>query len=264
MTGLSINRSVRRQGLALFVALSVVSPLVFGEESPVPQPASPTAAAPSETPATFYLTWEILFAAYPDKLAIPGGPEYAGSSLLPFGSRDKAIAEAKANAQKSPLKAFVLTYDQEERIQTMLLSGVGRVIRLRGVALVDRTPENALRLINTVYPRTAGAALETLLKSPMFATTVPRMKEILRQDRPHGVSLPVLVAAVSAQEGKAASEDLKKWAKYHADDQVRYQAYLGLISIGELDFVETTLPSEKNPTTRLRAEEHVRKARLAS
>lgn len=264
MTGLSINRAVRRHGLALFVALSSVSPLVSGDESPAPQPAAPTAATPSEAPATFHATWETLFAAYPDKLAIPEGPEYAGSSLLPFGSRDKAIAEAKANAQKSPLKAFVMTYDQEERIQTMLLSGVGRVIRLRGVALVDRTPDNALRLINAVYPRTAGSALETLLKSPLFATTVPRMKEILRQDRPHGVSLPVLVAAVSAQEGKAASEDLKKWAKYHADDQVRYQAYLDLISIGELDFVEATLPLEKVPTTRMRAEERVRKARLAS
>lgn len=264
MTGLSIIRVVRRHGFALFVALSAVSPLVSGDESPSPQPASPAAVAPSEAPATFYATWETLFAAYPDKLAIPEGPEYSGSSLLPFGSRDKAIAEAKANAQKSPLKAFVMTYDQEERIQTMLLSGVGRVIRLRGVVLVDRTPENALRLINTVYPRSAGSALETLLKSPLFATTVPRMKEVLRQDRPHGVSLPILVGAVSAQEGKAASEDLKKWAKYHTDDQVRYQAYLGLISIGELDFVETTLPSEKVPTTRMRAEERVRQARLAS
>lgn len=94
----------------------------------------------ADAPAKFHSSYSTLIEAANDKIPVEQGPEFVGSSMLPFGSRNKAIDEAKANAQKSPYKVFVLTYDREEQHQSGLFSGLARIIKLRGEELEKKRP----------------------------------------------------------------------------------------------------------------------------
>lgn len=253
---------------ALTAVVTLMTPSIGAAQDAKPEVAAEAPkGAEAEAPAKFYSSYSTLIDAANGKLPVEQGPEFAGSSMLPFGSRNKAIDEAKANALQSSYKLFVLTYDREERQQTALIAGIARIVKLRGVELVDKTPDNVMKLLEKNAPKPIHGLLLTTLKQPEFAALTPRLKEFVREDRNEtrgGFSMGLVVQALVAQEGKALIEDLKKWSKYHRSSNVRLDSSVGLIQLGEVAFVEEGLKSEQDKSMKFMLEEMVRKARMGA
>jgi hypothetical protein len=249
--------------LATFIAVAPTTASAQEAAASVPD----SAKAPSgNAAAKFYSNYDTLIKAFPGVLPIEHAEEYVGTSLLPFGSRDKAIKEAKENALKSTYLVFILVYDREERTQG-LVSGISRVIKLRGVELIDKTPENVLKQIERPTVPEVRGLLTAALKEPEFAPHVVKLKALVQQDHdslPSRISMGSIVQAIVALEGKESLPNLKKWAKYHRGPSVRLASLISLIDLGELTFVEETIKDEQDRMTKYQIEEKLRKLRLGS
>lgn len=147
----------------------------------------------------------------------------------------------------------------------MLGSGIGRVIKIRGVTLADAAPDNVFALLERSVPSQATSTLSKQLAGAAFTAHTPKLKEIVRRVKhglASGVSLGVLVQAIAQHEGKVATDDLKKWSKYHSDESVRATSLTTLISFGELDFVEEQLKAEQDKMITYSVGEKLNRARL--
>lgn len=256
-------KSNRLSFLCTAIAAVVISgaPLVSGA-----QEAAPAQAASQEEPK-FYLSYSALVKDAKGLLPIEQGPEFEGSSLLPFGSRDKAIAEAKEKARKSDFKIFVLTHDAEER-QTRLITGIYRVVRMRGVALLEPTPENIVQLLERgIISNTLSGLLIDTLQQPKYTVLIPQLKAMVRADTDttgSGFPIQMIVRSLASLDGKNLVNDFKTWAKYHRISAVRLESLYALIQLGELDHVENAMATETDKSLKFMVDERLRKARMGA
>lgn len=246
---------------AIAVALISGIPVTSGA-----QEAAPPQATRQEEPK-FYLSYSALVKDADGFLPIEQGPEFEGSSLLPFGSRDKAIAEAKDKARKSDFKLFVLTHDVEER-QSRLITGIYRVVKLRGVVLLEPTPDNIIKLLeNGRISNALSELLSKTLQQPKYAALIPQLKAMVRADidtTRSGFPVQMIVRSLAAIDGKNLIGEFKAWAKYHRISAVRLESFYALIQQGELDHVENALATEADVSLKFMVDERLRKARLGA
>lgn len=195
------------------------------------------------------------------------GEQYSGSSLLPFGSRASALAEAKEKADGSRFKDFLITRDGEKTMTTFLISGIHHVITIRAISFVEASPENVSKIVieNRVTADLAPQ-LVAFIEGAEYEKYVSQFKDVIKSgaDKGDGFLLPALVSVVAKSEGKDAVEDLKKWSKYHKGLGVRGNSYQALLDLGEVDYVEEIIKGEKNADTRNKVEDKIRKIRISS
>lgn len=248
----------------LYAAIAVA--LISGASTPSKaQEVAPTPAMTHEAPR-FYPSYSALIKEANGFLPIEQGPEFAGSSLLPFGSRDKAVAEAKEKALKSDFKTFVITHDQVEK-RPDLMMGVHR-IKMRGVVLLDPTPDNVILLLeNGKISNALSELLSKTLQQPKYAALVPQLKAMVRADidaTRSGFPVQMIVRSLAAIDGKNLIGDFKTWAKYHRISAVRLESFYALIQQGELDHVENAMATEADISLKFMVDERLRKARLGA
>lgn len=246
--------------LGLLVTLTLPM-LGFAEEAKKDEAPSQAASAPR-----FFSSYEKLLEATKGTLPLLERGEYVGQSLLPFGSRNRAIQEAKENALKSNFSVFVLVHDREEKATTGIATGIYHVIKLRPITLLPQTPENLLSILDRpwVIPDQLKDFYGKLLSQPESAFLLAKEREWIKADSTYAGPLPIhfAVRAVIALEGKAAVGDLKKWARYHSSERVRSAAYKGLLDFGENEFVEEAIKSESDRGLKNSVEDSLRKSRL--
>lgn len=260
---LAVGTQNKLFALVVTSTLLAVQPVV-ADEAPVSAPTAPVA---EELAVKVFPNMGALIKSNPGKLPLVRGSEYEGTSLLPFGSRDRAMQEAKDNAKKSGYKTFVVTYDRQERMTKGLGTGIFQVVKIQGVELVDKSVGAVMQSIEA-FSRIPElrSILVAALKEPEFAEQVPQFKSWVQRDEdqmPSGVAMSEIVKAIVLHEGKLASEQLKKWAKFHRSADVRAQSMKALLQFGETDLVEDMVKSEKDKFAKLALEEAIRKIRMS-
>jgi len=187
---------------------------------------------------------------------------YSGYSLLPFGSRNKAMAEAMSNAAKSPDLSFLVFEDRKQTFPAeapppgSFMGGVYYVYRVLPVRFVELTADNLLNEIKahattriSDISRQHIKALVDIAKDPAFRTLTSEYRNIVRganDERFDGFALPSLIGLIELHEGKNCVDDLLRWAKFHKNPQARLGSYTALIALGKISEVEEILKSEEN------------------
>lgn len=187
---------------------------------------------------------------------------YSGYSLLPFGSRNKAVAEAMSNAAKSTDLSFLVfadgqqTYRAEAPPPGSFMGGVYSVYRILPVQYIELSADNLLNEIRTHATTRIGDispqhinVLVDIAKNLAFRTLTNEYRNIIRSANDEnfdGFALPSLIGLIEHHEGKSCVDDLLRWAKFHKNPQARLGSYTALIALGKLSEVEEILRSEEN------------------
>ena len=234
---------------------------------------------------------------FKDKGKLPklSGNIYSGYSLLPFGSRKKAWADAQSNAEKDGVSVVVISTDGEREYEPGNIPpgaswyGTFAVITLSAVTPVDLTQAS---LLDAIKSNGVGYFMETA-KKPEFKGMTKDYREIVRANnnpepeqgrRPimscsentnynlhlkHGneinrdfnlekvEGLSCLTQLITLHDGKTSGDDLLKWAKYHKNANVRLQAMLGLIEFGRTAEVEEVLKTETNNEVKTKVQKNL-------
>ncbi|MFN4264424.1 MAG: hypothetical protein ACK4F8_01605 [Aquabacterium sp.] len=191
-----------------------------------------------------------------------GSSYYTGYSLLPFGSREKAVKEALGFAAKSTDTVLIVTFDATETYRPeapppgSFMGGVYSVYRLLPIKYIDLTTQTLLTEIKahvglriTQISEQHIKYLTDVARSPDYKGLTPEYKALVRagnNEYSDGFALSRLVQLIELHEGKSCAEELIRWAKFHKNSQVRHGAYTSLISLGKHAEVEEILKTEEN------------------
>ncbi len=182
-----------------------------------------------------------------------GGGVFIGYSLEPFGSRDKALAEAEEKAEKSGASAGFITQDGRHTYNTpppgTHWPGTYNMVSLAALTPIPANPANLLAEIQR-NPENAGHFYD-LAQQPEYKALTKDYREIVREKNDeHTRGLALLVRLIAFHDGKACGDDLVKWAKYHKNADVRLASDLALIQFGRGAEVEEILKTEPNNEVR--------------
>jgi len=206
---------------------------------------------PAKSTFKIFKSYGEAVAFYKDKgqLVHNTGDVFMGYSLEPFGSRDKAMAEAQEKAQKANASAVIISQDFRRTYNTpppgTSWYGTYNVIGLAGITPVEATPANLLSEIQH-NPGVVGFYFE-LAKKPEYKSLTKDYRDIIRTKNDENTQgMSHLVRLIAFHDGKACGDDLLKWVKYHKNPEVRLASYLALIEFGRTAEVEETLKTEAN------------------
>lgn len=244
--------------------LSTSSLALSGDDTvPVSQSKVLTTEATIKLPAVYTLYKDALAAANGRLLTIDREwPTYSGYSLLPFGSKNKAIAEAMSKATKSKDSYFLVATDSSQTFPAnepppgSFMGGVYSVYRIVPIRYIDLTSESLATEIKAHATTRVGDisrqhinALINSAKDPSFRSLTSEYRDIIRKNNDEhidGFAFTSLIGLIEYHEGKACTDDLLRWAKFHKHPQARLGALMSLISLGRLSEVEEILKSEEN------------------
>lgn len=213
-----------------------------------------------------------VFNSYPDavkfaeekgKILHLAGKQFSGYSLLPFGSRKKAYAEAQEKVETNKESMAYISVDRELHFAGdnpppgSFTGGIYQVITLNIVSLLDLSSENLLNEIQSADLNNYGLKDHLLdnyrlkdhllgyAKKAEFKDLSKNYREIIRaRNNASSNGLYDLTQLIVLHEGKSCADDLIKWSKFHKNPGVRLASYLGLIQFGKTSEVEEILKSE--------------------
>jgi hypothetical protein len=189
-------------------------------------------------------------------------PKYSyfdGYSLLPFGSRDKAVAEAEERVCTSDNKQLLVIYDGEKNYSKKpprgsIVGGVFYEYDLMPVQFTG-TSSDELRAELDVWLKTgirssfSGAHLKHLLATAkndtykeLSAYFLDRVKNATKNTGGNSSA----VELYTFYNGIDARDDLVKWIKYHKVYTIKLASYKALIDLGLNSEVENLLENESN------------------
>lgn len=198
---------------------------------------------------------------------------WIGSSLLPLGSRDSAVEEAKLSLCKKGSKYAFVEKDREHHYsaQQKLIGGVYHDYFLAPYGYIDKSEENLVKQLdiwlsspNVKYSYEHINNLFSIAKSNTnYTTVVPVIEKHIKDAKEfdnspfhntfsnmaydrylaHYVELIDLYVVFNSS---AAKTKLENWVKYHPTSSIKYAAYKSLIELGELSSVENLLAQESN------------------
>jgi hypothetical protein len=250
--------------------LAITVLLCFGTNSHIALAQRSSAEQQVETPfkssseLTVYKTYQEAISASGNRLISinQNSRIYSGYSILPFGNRNKAVAEAMRNAGKSHDLSFLVFTDKmqffpgEAPPPGSFIGGDYYVYRILSFQYIELTTENLMNeiKIHTIHPigdisREHIKALVDIAKDPAFSSLTSEYKTIIRNNNNEnfdGFALPGLIELIQFHEGKSCVDDLLRWAKFHKNPQARLGAYNALIRLGKFSEVEEILKSEEN------------------
>lgn len=221
-------------------------------------------AAESNDPIHIYGKYEDAVAAAHGRLLILNNdsPVASGYSLLPFGSKQKAVNEATKKAAKLSNHDYLAYEDHEVTFSAntpppgSFMGGVYYVYRIIGISYVTPTSAALLEQIKSNLVMSAGDLsymhaqyLADTASNPVYSGLTPMYEGLIRENNSEYIKsamLPKLVKLIALHEGAASTEEIKRWAKYHKNSEVRLSAYLALLDLGKTADVEDLLKTEDN------------------
>jgi len=219
----------------------------------------------SEDKLTIYEDYAHLVDAQAGKLIIlkEVSEYYDGYSMLPFGSRKKAITQAIGKAKSSNFSLFLTIRDEEHLFDGSspppgkFMGGTYHMYIIWPVEVGELTSDSLLAEIiaHTKENRPTDIInkhvvnLIKMAEDKSFSKITHNIKEIIREKNTEGAPEDIMrgmVTLVAIHEGPGCAADLIKWAKYHKSPAVRASSYIELINMGEVEKVEDNLKQEKN------------------
>ena len=165
----------------------------------------------------------ISFAEEKGKILHPIDKQFNGYSLQPFGSREKAYAEALEKAEKSGESFLYVAADRDAQFSSpppgSFMSGTYRVITFNSVSMLDLTAEN---LLSELKYGAFHAHLLGYARKAEFKDLTKNYREMIRAGNYEKDSgLGDLTQLIILHEGKSCADDLIKWSKFHKNSAVR-------------------------------------------
>jgi hypothetical protein len=230
------------------------------------------AALVSNCELNTYKNYQEILEGNPNKIAslTPQYTYYKGSSLLPFGSRQIAVDEAKLYVCKKNLKDALVVTDREKTYsaQEKAIGGVYHIYHLMPFSLTDINEEELISQLKLWVPsedyRFANPHRDYLLKlarNKEFTNLTPTLEKLVKtaeaytnsysstllnsQKLNYLISLhKQIVDLYVFHKGNIAEDKLVVWVKYHKQKTIKLASYQGLITLGKLTVVEELLANE--------------------
>lgn len=177
---------------------------------------------------------------------------FDGHSLLPFGSREKAVAEAEEKACASNNKHLLVVYDGEKLYSGSGPSIIGGSYYDYYLMPVKFTGTSSGELRKELEVWVNGSTTMTSFSGQHFSHLLEVAKDKKYSDLSEyflGLAKKGRAFAVDvyvSYNGIGAKDNLIKWVKYHKNEHVKRASYKALINLGLTSDVEVLLKNESN------------------
>jgi hypothetical protein len=191
----------------------------------------------------------------------PYSPTYEGYSLLPLGSKESAIIDAKIKACKSGYNEFYISYDQKKTLQAnqlpkgYFMGGVYQIYALKPVKAFSENEKIILEQMKIWFLTPAnnvlrGEHLKHLIKKSKnknYKKVAITIEEIIKKQGANAFYSSIynkLLESYVYHKGVSSKAKLLSWAKFHENKYIRLSALTSLVDGGYARDVEGVIGSE--------------------